>query len=639
MSNEIEFLKEKIKELNRWTKTYDEGNPTVSDKFWDEKYEELIEYEKKYHIYLPESPTQCVSYQVVNQLEKIEHEYPMLSLAKTKDWDSFVNYFSNKKAIGMLKLDGLTCALTYELGYLTKAETRGNGSIGENILHTMQVVSNVPKRIPYLDKLVVMGEVICTEKNFREFSNEYANPRNFASGSIRLLDAKECAKRNLSFILWNVAKGLQGNSFSEKLQQAQLLGFDIVPWVDSFDKDFLLEQSKNFGYPIDGLVAKFDDIEYGKSLGATGHHENSAYAFKFYDETYPTELINIEWGLGRTNQITPVAIFNPIEIDGSVVEKASLHNYSVMCETLHNNPWINQKIWVCKKNQIIPQIEEAEDTPPEDATYIKIPKVCPVCGQPIQKEKSDSGTINLVCNNPKCEGKLINIIDHYAGKKSLDIRGLSEATLEKLVDWGWVNSVIDLYSLKKHRNEWIKKEGFGPKSVDNILAAIENSKNTELHLFITSIGIPLIGSTYAKQICKQIPDWKNFREKVSSRFDFSKWDGFGPEMCYSLWTYDYTEADKIAELLILNNSLQNSSADQNLVVCITGKLNLFKNRAELQTKIESIGGKVSSSVSKNTNYLINNDNTSTSAKNLSAKKLGIPILTEKEFFEKFLKNS
>lgn len=654
MSMEIEFLKGKIEELNDWTKAYDEGHPIVSDKEWDDAYFELMSYEQKYNIYLPESPTQCVNFEVVSQLNKVEHEYPMLSLDKTKDWNEFLRYFDDKDVskdvVGMIKLDGLTCSLTYELGYLTKAETRGNGLVGEDILHNAKVIHSIPKRISCLDKLVVHGEIICTDRDFEEFEDEYANSRNFASGSIRLLDAKECANRKLTFVLWNVVEGLAGNSFISKLQQAEVLGFTIVPWTSSFDwdaREFLVEQAKTLGYPIDGLVGRFNDIVFGTSLGSTGHHSRAAYAFKFYDETYPTHMLDIEWTMGRTGVLTPVAVFEPIEIEGSIVERASLHNYSVMIETLNGGSWVGQEISVFKANMIIPQIADADGRPPKGAKMIRLPEVCPVCGGPIIKEVSDSGTINFVCDNPKCEGKLINSLDHFCGKKGLDIKGLSKATLEKLIDWGWITNILDLYSLEQHRTEWENKPGFGVKSVGNILAAIENSKNCELYSFISAIGIPLIGSTYAKEIARHEDDWAGFREKVNKMYDFASWEGFGSEMCYWLWNFDYAEADLLVKILhiansfsTVNNTEQNSSSSlEGITVCVTGKLNLYKNRAELQSKIEKCGGKVTGSVSKNTNYLINNDNTSTSAKNVSATKLGIPVVTEQEFFEKFLKNS
>lgn len=644
-----------INKLNEATKAYDEGHPIMTDKEWDELYFQVVAWENGYKYLLPNSPTQKIIYEVVSQLNKVTHNHQMLSLDKTKDWNEFLNYFYDinpfKDVVGMIKLDGLTCSLRYTNGKLVSAETRGNGEIGEDILHNAKVINSIPNVISYKEELIVDGEIICTTKDFEEFSDEYKNPRNFAAGSIRLLDSRECANRKLTFVVWNIVKGFDDeNSFMHKLNEVEKLGFTITPWTSSFDwdaKEFLQDQAAKYGYPIDGLVGRFDDIEFGNSLGSTEHHSRAAFAFKFYDETYPTTLKDIEWTMGRTGVLTPVAIFEPLDIDGSVVERASLHNMSVMYETL-NRPFVGQKISVFKANMIIPQIAWAEEDDERTKYYLDYPHICPICGEPTVVEISDSGVDNLVCGNPNCEGKLINRLDHYCGKKGLDIKGLSKATLEKLIDWGWVSNILDLYTLREHEAEWVNKAGFGVKSVGNVLSAIENSKNSELHSFISALGIPLIGSTYAKTICKKDFDWHNFRECVEGRFDFTKWDGFGVEMCSALWKFNYEEADKLAfEVLNLTNSLwvdpnvkeTTVASLDGITICITGKLNLFKNRAELQSKIEECGGKVTGSVSKNTNYLINNDNTSTSAKNMSATKLGIPVITEEEFFEKFLKNS
>lgn len=358
-------IKELVDILNKHTEAYDAGHPTISDEDWDKMYFELEALEKIYGIIFPDSPTQKIHYKEVSSLEKIKHEHPLLSLAKTKDWNEFINYFEPKSVIGMLKLDGLTCSLTYENGRLMRAETRGDGVIGENILHNAQVIKSIPKRIKYRDRLVVDGEVICAAEDFKQFANEYANPRNFASGSIRLLDSKECEKRNLTFVVWNVAEGFNElNSFIDKLERVEELGFLTVPWVSSFDldaKEFLIERAELYGYPIDGLVGRFDDISYGESLGVTGHHSKAAFAFKFYDETYPTKLIDIEWSLGRSNVLTPVAVFEPVIINSNIITRASLHNLSVMKNILGENPYVGQKINVFLSNMIIPQIKSINE--------------------------------------------------------------------------------------------------------------------------------------------------------------------------------------------------------------------------------------------------------------------------------------
>lgn len=630
--------------LNQMTVKYDEGNPEISDKEWDNLYFELKALEEKTGIVMVNSPTQNIHYEVVSHLRKVDHNHKMLSLAKTKDWNEFLSYFKNKDVVGMVKLDGLTCSLEYVDGNLVGAETRGNGLIGEDILHNAKVIPSIPKKISYRDHLVVDGEIICTDSDFANFSTDYANSRNFASGSIRLLDSKECEKRKLTFVVWNVIYGYEDkNSFIDKLNLVEQLGFKVVPWTSSFDwdaKEFLIDKAKELGYPIDGLVGRFDDISYGESLGETDHHSKAAFAFKFYDEVYPTLLKDIEWTMGRTGILTPVAVFDSVDIEGSTVERASLHNYSVMTQLL-GKPYIGQQVEVFKANMIIPQIYSSTKADPSgERDWILPPSVCPVCGHPVGIEESNTRIKNVVCENPNCEGKLINRLDHFCGKKGLDIKGLSKATLEKLIDWGWINNLSDIFELKQHRAEWVTKTGFGVKSVDNILNAIEAAKSPSLDSFISSLGIPFIGKTVSKELVKQIHNYEEFRDKAQSRFDFSNYDGFAGSKTSAIWNYDFSEADKIYQYLTVpvaeEKTSTNSTSLNGITVVITGKLTTYKNRAALQADIEAAGGKVAGSVSKNTNYLINNDSTSTSAKNLSAQKLGVQILTEQEFVKKFL---
>ena len=353
-----------IKQLKEYIRLYDLGTPAISDKEYDELYFKLFDLEKKYYAD-PQSPTQCIPYEVKTELAKVKHNHPMLSLDKTKDWDTFTDYFKGKDVVSMLKLDGLTCSLRYLGGKLISAETRGDGVIGEDILHNAYVIENIPKNINYVDELIVDGEIICTYDNFYLFGKEYKNPRNYAAGSIRLLDSKECQRRHLTFYAWNIVKGFENtNSFVNKLTRLKELNFSVVPFISSLteeSKDFLQKKAEQENLPIDGLVGRFDDISYGESLGSTGHHAKAAYAYKFYDEIYETELTDIEWSMGRTGQITPVAIFTPIEIDGSIISRASLSNLSIMEETLGEKPFIGQKIYVSKRNMIMPKIEKAKN--------------------------------------------------------------------------------------------------------------------------------------------------------------------------------------------------------------------------------------------------------------------------------------
>lgn len=365
----VEKLRQMIKELNYYSDFYEKGNPLISDKEWDNLYFNLVELENMTGIYFPDSPSQTIHYETVNQLKKVEHNHPMLSLDKTKDWGEFVSYFSSfdvgKSVCLMLKMDGLTCSLKYKDGKLVLAETRGDGKVGEDITHNARVIKNIPQEISYKEELVIDGEIICNYFDFETFSSEYKNPRNFAAGSVRLLNSKECGERNLTFIAWSVEKGFESdNSLCSKLDALENLGFQTVPYVSSFDwdaKDFLIDSAKQLGYPIDGLVARFDDIAYGRSLGATEHHIRSAYAFKFYDEEYETKLLDIEWSMGRTGQLCPIAVFETIDIDGTEISRASLSNISVMKQTLGELPFIGQEIIISKRNQIIPKVEKAKD--------------------------------------------------------------------------------------------------------------------------------------------------------------------------------------------------------------------------------------------------------------------------------------
>ena len=643
----IEQIKSLVKILNEYTDAYEKGTPLVSDQVWDEMYFTLQEAENLTGFYLPESPTQHIRYETVDNLKKIKHNHPMLNAAKTKDWNEFLNYFSNvdssKDVIGMLKLDGLTLSLRYVEGKLVSAETRGNGEIGEDVLHNAMVIRSIPKKIAYKDELIIDGEIICTNKDFEPFSEEYKNSRNFASGSIRLLDAKECASRNLTFVAWYIEKGLNFNSLIDKFRELAIMGFKIVPFTSSFDynaKDFLLNKAEELGYPIDGLIGRFDDIDFGKSLGSTSHHRKDLFAFKMYDEEYETTLIDISYNVSRNGEMVPVAIVKPVEIGNTIVSRCSLHNLSVLEDLTGGIMREGDHLWITKRNQIIPNCERWETTL-EENNVIDYPKVCPYCGEPTSIHISETGVKQLFCDNKNCDSRLTNRIDHFCSKKGMDIKGLSGKTIEKLIDLQWLQSIEDIYSLKNFRQDWVKLAGFGPASVDKILNAIENSKTTELWKFISALGIPLIGMTAAKTLGKQYNSWKEFREDIdNSKFTFDFIDGFGSEMNYSLKKFDYSEADNIAEMLTFTATSEDilEKRAKDLTFCITGSVHIWGKRDDLKSYIESIGGRVVSSMSSKVNYLINNDSTSTTAKNNKAKELGIPILTEEGFIENFGKN-
>ena len=637
--------------LNQCTKAYDEGKPLITDKEWDDLYFQLKEMETEAGLILSNSPTQSISFKVVNELQKVEHDHKMLSLEKTKSADEVLTFCRGKQILAMCKMDGLTCSLTYENGELVSAETRGNGLVGENILHNAKIIPSIPKTIPHKEKLTIDGEIICTYKDFKKFEDVYKNPRNFASGSIRLLSAKECATRSLTFVAWDVMTPLQEyNLLSDKLIYLKSIGFTTVPFIRTIFKnsqeveDFISDikwAAEENSYPIDGAVFKFNDCEYGLSLGETSHHFKNAIAFKFYDEIYQTHLLDIEWTMGRTGVLTPVAIFEPIDIDGSTVERASLHNITVMEELFHGTPFKNQLIEVYKANMIIPQVYSADNARGMpfycELPFIDIPKECPVCGG-LTEEVGDLDTRVLKCTNPSCEGKVINKLDHFCGKKGLDMKGISKATLEKLVDWGWIDSIIDIFELEQYKAEWIQKPGFGVKSVEKILNSIDSSRKCDLNQFICALGIPLIGNTASKALQDAFQKWNEFIYAVDEYFDFSVLPNFGMEMHNNIINFDYREARFIADNYIQFNDYEEVESGSDLAgktFVITGKLTQFKNRDEIKAKIESLGGKVTGSVSKNTDYLINNDVESTSSKNKTAKSLGIPILSENDFIETF----
>ena len=647
----VSEIKELIEYLNYHTKKYDEGNPEITDKEWDEKYFYLKELENKYHIYYPNSPTQKINYEVVSSLEKVAHNHEMLSLEKTKSLKEVKDFLGAAPSLAMCKMDGLTCSLKYVNGKLISAETRGNGLVGENIFHNAKIIPSIPKEIPYMEELIIDGEIICAYSDFKKFSSEYKNPRNFAAGSIRLLDSAECAKRDLKFIAWDVITGLNDNflykNLSDKLMALNKLGFEVVPYeiITPFfpEKvvDLLIIKAKEYAYPIDGLVFKFDNIEYGKSMGKTSHHFKNAIAYKFYDEIEPTKLIDIEYTMGRTGVLTPVAIFEPIELEGTTVERASLHNLSIMEELSGGFERKGDILYIYKANQIIPQVSKWEHTGEyNENKHLSLPAECPICGGKTEIEIT-IGTKVLKCTNPNCEGKLINKLDHFCGKKGLDIKGLSVATLEKLIEWEWVNCIEDIFKLEKYRVDWIKKSGFGVKSVDNILNAIEDARNCELNAFISSLGIPLIGETASKELIKIFPTWEQFISAVENKYNFCSIPNFGIEMNNAIINFDYTEAKNIRNnylrifTVIIPVEEMEKSDLTGLNFVITGKVEHFKNRDNLKRYIEERGGKVVGSISSKTSYLINNDIESTSSKNLTAKKLGIPILSEENFLEKF----
>lgn len=650
--NELVEMKNLIKQLNYHTKLYNQGTPEISDKEYDELYFKLEELEKETNLIYPNSPTQNIYFETVSALKKMTHNHPMLSLGKTKnvkELETFINKADFKDSqgwVGMFKMDGLTCSLHYINGELVSAETRGNGIEGEDITHNAFVINNIPKKIFYTEELIVDGEIICDYETFKEFKGEYKNPRNFAAGSIRQLSSAEVASRHLSFVAWDLIRGYDDiDFFFWRLEKLDELGFNTVPRVGDAETiedaikilDKMREEHPYSLYPIDGYVFRFESQKYYESCGRTEHHFSGALAYKFYDEEYATTLLDIELSMGRTGVLTPVAIFEPVDCGDSVIERASLHNISVMLELFGGkSPRRGQQIYVAKMNMIIPQVVRAISNTGDEKIFFNNQVVtCPVCGENLIIKKSDSGVLNYVCENPTCEGKLINRLDHYLGIKGLNIKGISKMTLNKLIEWNWINSIKDIYNLKEHRDEWIKKPGFGVASVDKVLSAIEeNSKHVSLINFISALGIPLVGKAVAKQITKYYSTWSEFMEAIGG--DWSEFDGFGDIMSKEINNFDYTEANEIVDTYLTFEEIKEEIRNDKLAgisFCVTGKLKIFKKRDDLKADIESKGGKMVSSVTSKTTYLVTNTPNNGTAKNVQAQKLGIPIITEEEYLK------
>ena len=638
----IDIVK-RVKELNAASEAYYNSNkPIMSDYEFDCKFDELKKWEEETGIVLSNSPTQNVGYDVVSNLEKTTHSHPMLSLGKTKSVDDLIKFSSGKDCVISLKMDGLTVLNTYENGKLQKSETRGNGEVGEVITHNAKVFDNFPINIPFDKKFEIEGEAIITKNDFEHINTngEYKTCRNLASGSVRQLDSKIAKDRHVHFVAWKVPFGL--TTYTEGFRIAKEYGFEVVPYVtynsSTDDINEKIEQLKTIAdeksYPIDGLVISYNNVEYGKVLGMTGHHPKHSLAFKFYDEESVSTLKDIEWSMGKMGSLTPIAIFDSIEIDGTQVERASLHNVSILKDL---ELGIGDEITVIKANQIIPQIKENLT---KSNTY-EIPITCPICGGTTKIVKDNDLEV-LICDNPDCQGKLLGKLAHYCSKEAMNIDGLSKATLKFLIDKGWVKRYIDLYNLDQYYDIWIRCEGFGAKSILKILDAIKESTNTTLSRFINSLSIPLIGKTTSKQISNACDnDIRTFMTAINQygASYFSNIDGIGDTMITSFNNYWKKNRDKVHQLctrLTFEKPTPIVKTDDykdlfGLTFVITGSLNHFSNRDELKNKIETYGGKVSGSISAKTSYLINNDINSTSSKNQKAKSLNIPIISEKQF--------
>ena len=645
--DKINRLKELTEQLNHYRDSYyNNSESLVSDKQYDDLFDELQLLEQETGIIMSNSPTNTVGYEVKSKLEKVKHSHPMLSLDKTKSTEDLIKFSNGRDCIISLKLDGLTVLNTYDNGVLCQSETRGNGEEGEIITHNAKVFDNLPLNIPFDRKFEIEGEAIITQSDFEKINTngEYKNCRNLASGSVRQLDSNITKDRHVRFIAWKIPFGV--TTYTMGFEIAAQYGFEVVPYVkynsltDNIDEKIeeLKTIAKEKSLPIDGLVISYNSVEYGKSLGMTGHHPKHSLAFKFYDDIYPTELLDVEFTMGKTGVLTPTAVFEPVEIDGTVVERASLHNISIMKELgiTHKGQIIN----VYKANQVIPQIDSVEEDDIEitDDNMIIPVEICPICGADTKVIQENDSKV-LICTNDNCKGKLLGKLVHFCSKNAINIEGMSEATLQFLIDKGWVKSFTDIYKLDYYRQDWKEYDGFGDRSVDKLLDAVEDSRKTTLDRFIYSLSIPLIGRSTSKDITKychnSIDEFTFIMENTS--LEFAAIDGIGVSATTSLddwWNINKDIFYELEEEFIFENSKENNDVSTDLsgnTFVITGSLTHYKNRDELVSIIESMGGKVSGSVSVKTSYLINNDTQSSSSKNQKAKQLNIPIISEEDF--------
>lgn len=648
----MERMKELINILNKASYEYYQNDSSkLSDFEYDKLYDELVELEKSTGIVLANSPTQNVGYTVLSNLTKIKHDEKILSLDKTKEPEKLKSWLGNQQGMLSWKLDGLTIVLKYNNGELVQAITRGNGEVGEDITHNAKVFKNIPLKISYKYELVVRGEGIISFSDFKRINEEldedesYKNPRNLCSGTVRQLNSEICAKRNVMFYGFTVFKANDvdfGDKKSNQLLWLKELGFDIV-YNKIVNVDNIIESIYEFenkipenDFATDGLVLTYDSISYSGSLGTTAKFPKDSIAFKWKDETAETILRNIEWNTSRTGLINPVAVFDSVELEGTTVNRASVHNVSIL-EDLKLG--IGDTIKVYKANMIIPQIAENIT---KSGNY-EIPANCPVCGGETEVRTIRDGKA-LYCTNPNCSAQRIRSLSHFVSRDAMNIEGFSEETIKKFVEKGFISDYTDIYNIEKFAEEIKNIDGFGEKSYNNLIKSIENSKKPELPNFIYALGINHVGLSNAKLLCKNINYDINKLFTISQE-ELVEIDGFGDIIAHSICSYfgDCKNKELIYKMLDIISfaEVEVSYESENMNVkektfVITGDLNEFKNRKELQLKIEALGGKVTGSVTKKTNYLINNDILSESSKNKKAKELGIPIITEEQFIKEFL---
>lgn len=659
--DKLERMKQLIKELNNASYAYYNQVPIMSDYEWDKMYDELETLEYVTEVVLANSPTHNIGYSVADELREVEHNHPMLSLDKTKSVDELIKFIGDNDCFLSVKADGLTTSLHYIDGKLIGAETRGDGVRGTECLQNVLTMKNVPKEIPYKDELIIDGETIIGWDTFREINDtlpedkKYKHPRNLVSGSLQLLNSKEAANRNMRFVAWRVIKGFNHKNLSDDLYEAEEIGFEIIPSIKfvklakeySWTKeelvkrlDDLREYAEENNIPYDGAVMAVDNYEIAESMGRTDKFFRHSIAYKYEDELFETVLTDIEWNTSKTGLINPVAIFDPVDLNGAITTRATLHNITYIKDMMLG---IGDRIRVYRSNMVIPKVHDSIDK----SGNFKILDKCPICGQPTRIVKENDSEV-LYCTNEDCEGRLLGKLSHATSKSALDIDGLSEATIEKFINLGWLNSIQDIYHLSEHENEMKSLDGFGKKSVEKLLSSIEKSRNTNLERFLYAISIPLLGKSTSKDIAKWCGnDLSVFIGALTSggRDAFTHISGIGDSLGTSIITYWNKHGDQVLDLsteFTFEKSNKSSNPAnttlEGLTFVITGKVYKYKNREDLKNKIESLGGKVVNTISSKVSYLINNDIESKSSKNQKAKSLGIPIISEDEF-EKMANNN
>ena len=645
METTLQQMKDLVKKLNQAAKAYyQEDREIMDNREYDALYSKLEQMEKETGIVLADSPTVNVGYEAVDALPKETHESPMLSLDKTKDREALREFIGEHKTLLSWKMDGLTIVLTYEKGQLQKAVTRGNGIVGEVITNNARVFKNIPLKIAYTGRLVLRGEAVITYSDFERINNSledvdarYKNPRNLCSGSVRQLNNQITAERNVRFYAFSLVSAQDEDMHNSREYQMEWLrsqGFEVVEYRtvtgSTLDAamDYFSKAVETNDFPSDGLVALYDDIAYGDSLGSTAKFPRNAFAFKWADEIRETTLKEIEWSPSRTGLINPIAVFEPVELEGTTVSRASVHNVSIVKELQLG---IGDSIQVYKANMIIPQIAENLTR----SSNLTIPDVCPACGHQTEIIK-ENDVEALYCTNPDCAAKKIKAFTLFVSRDAMNIDGLSEATLEKFIARGFIHNFGDIYEINRYRDEIINMDGFGQKSFDNLLESLEKSRDTTLAKVIYSLGIANIGLANAKVICRHFDDDLEAIRHADLE-EISAIDGIGPVIAGNLVDYFQKEENnqKLDQLLChLRIQKEEKTGEQifaGMNFVITGSLNHFSNRSEAKDLIESLGGKVTGSVTKKTAYLINNDQTSGSSKNKKARELGIPILSEEDF--------